>query len=368
MLKERILRWAISIAGVISLALFIVTKSERLMDMATASMFEDGDLYRFAKVLEFKTTMPARVCREGDEPDSDPDTASMIIIGDSFMETCRGHVPFPADIASRTGRSVYPEYAGLEPECFDPVYFCWKNNLDPDKKRTIVLERIERYILHDYINPPDTDYADIKGSENERVSWLTTVKHRWFTQAEKNYEVFLTSSDIMSPVIELWNTFRFATLRQISDQTPRYSINPPFLFEKEEVSPVMNTSFYFRHTDSVIAKIADNLAFFKQMLKERYNADFWFMPVPNAYTLYHRFVTKDRYDNYIPRLCEALEKRGVRVINLYPAFRASDEILFFPTDTHWNAEGEQLAAQVAMKSLAQTGNRQFVQVVHAAAR
>ncbi len=351
MMKERILRWAISAAGIVSLCVFIVTKSETLMDLSTQSMFDDGDLYRFAKVLRFKTPVPERMCREGEEPDSDPDTASMLIIGDSFMETCRGHLPFPADIAARTGKSVYPEYAGLEPECFDPVYFCWKNNLDPDRKRTVILERIERYILHDYIQPPDTDYEGIKASQNERVSWLTTMKRRWFTQAEKNYEVFLTSSDITAPLIEVWNSLRFALLRQISDQTPRYSLNPPFLFEKEEVSPVMNTSFYYRHTDSVIARIADNIAFFKRTLREKYNADFWFMPVPNAYTLYHGFINEDRYDNYLPRLCEQLKKRGVRVINVYPAFKASREILFFPTDTHWNAAGEHLAAEVTMSTL-----------------
>ncbi len=356
-MKERILRWAISVAGVISLCVFVVTKSESLMDLATQSMFEDGDLYRFAKVLYFKTPMPARVCHEGEEPDSDPDTASMIIIGDSFMETCRGHAPFPADIAARSGQSVYPEYAGLEPECFDPVYFCWKNNLDPDKKRTVILERIERYILHDYIQLPDTDFAEVKASENERESWLTTMKRRWFTQAEKNYEVFLTSSDVTTPLIELWNSLRFTLLRQISDQTPRYAMQPPFLFEKEEVSPVMNTSFYYRHTDSIIARIADNIVLFKQMLHDRYNADFWFMPIPNAYTLYHEFVNHDRYDNYLPRLCKELELRGVRVINVYPAFKASRDILYFPTDTHWNAAGERLAADVTMKTLFPGGKR-----------
>lgn len=352
MTKDRILRGIISAAGIASAVVFITTKSETLMAFATRHMFEDGDLYRFAKVLSFKTELPERECREGDQPDMDPDTASILLIGDSFMETCRGHAPFPTQLSDRLGRSVYPEFAGEEPENFDPVYFCWKNELDPDRKRTVILERIERYIVSDFSARRREDPASFKKiAAATDPSWESIVRRRWFTDAEKNYEIFLTSSDLTYPIVELWNTLRFAIFGQISDETPVYSVRPPFLFEKEEVTRGIVTSYYYPHTDSLIARIADNIAATGRALKREYGAELIFMPIPNPYTLYHTLVNRDPYDNFVPRLCIQLEERGIRTIRLYHRFRKAPEMLYFPTDTHWNADGAAMALDETMKVL-----------------
>lgn len=357
MSKERILRTFISAAGIVSAVVFITTKSETLMEFATRRMYDDGDLYRFAKVHAFKTALPERVCGEGDEPDLDPDTASIVIIGDSFMETCRGHAPFPEGLATRSGRSVYPVYAGLQPDYFDPVYFCWRNDFDPARRRIIVLERIERYIVEQFGSHRSESVVAFKRiAAGQEPSVRSVIRRRWFTDAEKNYEIFLTSSDITSPLIELWNTLRFAVLGQISDETPVYSTHPPFLFEKEEVEAASPTSYYYPHTDSLIASVAGNIAATARLLRERYGAELVFMPIPNPYTLYHSFVNDDPYDNFLPRLCNQLEKRGVRTVQLYQKFRKAPFPLYFPTDTHWNADGAALALDETMKVLGAGGS------------
>jgi hypothetical protein len=350
--KEKILLYSIYLAGVISLMVFITTKSETLMDIATARMFNDGDLYRFAKIYSFKTKLPPQECKDDVSTDIDPDTTSIIIIGDSFMETCRGHKRFPVQISERLGKPVSSIYAGWTPEYFDPVYYCWKNNIDREKKRIVLVERVERYLIDSYGTGQDEDTSAFQDHENTLTEDFWSVqKRRWFTEAEKNYEVFLTSSDYTSPLIELWNTFRFTTLKQISSETPVYSLNPPFLFEAEEISRNDETSFYYPHTDSLIAQIADNIALQKDVLLSDYNAELVFMPVPNPYTLYHTFINNDTYDNYLPRLCSELEKRGVRTIQLYEKFREAKNILYFPTDTHWNAEGAAIAVDQTMNVL-----------------
>ena len=348
--KNRLLLCLIYIAGFLSLLAFIVTKNEDLMDLSTSNMFKDGDLYRFAKVLSFKTKLPPADYEDLDYSDVDPDTSAIIIIGDSFMETCRGHKPFPMLLSEQMGQDVYPVYAGIEPAYFDPVYFCWKNSLDPDKKRIIILERVERYII-DYFGERQREDTIAFHRAAKNHSWWHDVKRHWFTGAEKNFQVLMTSSNLTSPVMELWNTFRFVAFKQISEETPLYSLDPPFLFDKEEVVQNLTTSYYYPHTDTLIDQIASNILLYKKLLQSRYNAELVFMPVPNPYTLYHTLINSDPYDGFVPKLCGKLERKGVRTISLYDKFCESKKRLYFPTDTHWNADGVQIAVDQTVNLL-----------------
>lgn len=348
--KGRLLLVVLYAAGILAAAVFVVTKSETLMEAAVAGMYDHGDLYRFARVLHFKTELPPYQPEEEDLTAADPDTVPVIVIGDSFLESCRGHRPFPGLLSERLGEPVYPVLAGYALEYFDPVYFAWKAGLDPDRRRVILLERVERYVVSTYSARRDTSEAAFEetAAEQEETRWKT-VRRRWFTGAQRNYEVFFSSSDCTSPVVELWNTFRFITLGQISEETPVYSLNPPFLFEREEALPGGVTSFYYPHTDSLIDAVAGIIAEMGAILRDRYNAELVFMPVPGSYTLYHRFVNNDAYDGFLPRLCDAVERKGTRTVRLYEVFRDSGEILYLPTDTHWNARGARLAVEEAAR-------------------
>ena len=59
------------------------------------------------------------------------------------------------------------------------------------------------------------------------------------------------------------------------------------------------------------------------------------------------------YDFSMPQslLGELFERRGVRVIDLLPAFLADQRCLYNNT-THWNAEGHALAARILAAALA----------------
>ncbi|MGA9116887.1 MAG: hypothetical protein WB626_08940 [Bacteroidota bacterium] len=337
-------------AGVIATAILVVTKNEGLMLAATEGMYDGGDLYRFAKVLHFKTDLPAAQPEEEDLTVVDPDTAAVIIIGDSFLESCRGHRPFPAMLSEALGRPVRPVYAGYAMEFFDPVYFCSRHRLDPGRPRVVVLERVERYVIPTYGARRDTAEAAYEetAGESTETGW-TLMRRRWFTDAGRNHEVFLTSSALTWPLVELWNTFRFMTLGQISEETPVYSLDPPFLFEREETEPGLVTSFTYPKPDSLVDAVARVIGEMGSVLRSRYNAELVFMPVPGSYTLYHRFVTPEAYDRFLPRLCRAVERKGVRTIPLYEVFRASPDPVYLPTDTHWNARGAGLALAEAVR-------------------
>lgn len=352
MKQGRPLLYIMYAAGIAASCIFVVTKNETLMEAATAGMYDDGDLYRFAKVIHFKTELPPQQPDEQDADAMDADTVELIVIGDSFLESCRGHRPFPAMLSDRLQEPVYPVLAGYATEYFDPVYFCRKLGLDPERRRIIILERVERYVVSTYSTMVDTSTAGPgQEAEPERETWWKTARRRWFTEAQKNHEVFLTSSDYTTPIVELWNTFRFVTLGQISEETPVYSLDPPFLFEREESVPGPVTSFYYPHTDSLIDAIAGVIGEMSAILRTRYNAELVFMPIPGSYTLYHRFTNADPYDGFIPRLCEAVERQGTRTIPLYRTFKDSPEIVYLPTDTHWNATGAGLAVDQAVRVL-----------------
>ena len=47
-------------AGILGLMAFFITKNEYLMSELTRSMNEDGDLYRFARVRQFKVPLSGR--------------------------------------------------------------------------------------------------------------------------------------------------------------------------------------------------------------------------------------------------------------------------------------------------------------------
>ncbi len=68
-------------------------------------------------------------------------------------------------------------------------------------------------------------------------------------------------------------------------------------------------------------------------------------------SIYHKFVHNDVYDNFLPRLCNETERRGVRTIRLYERFVDSKEILYFPTDSHWIGAGVNIALEVATRVL-----------------
>jgi hypothetical protein len=348
--KEKILLTATYAAGILAAAVFIITKTESLMYAATQHMFDDGDLYRFAKVLDFKTPIPP--IEEILPDEMELDEHDIFMVGDSFLDESRGYAPLWKQISQRMNTTVHPQESGNTPEDFNLLYYCKANGISKRVKRKIILERVERYIVSDFAEEfDDNPKIEASAPASEFSTFVDEITSRWFTNTEYNYEVFFSSSNVMTPLVELWNTAKFHLLNSISDKTPTYALAPPFLFYHEETARGSVTSFYYPHTDTLINAIADNIEMLNNGLFERCNLELVFMPVPNSYTLYHKFVNDDAYDNFLPRLCNEVERRGVKTIRLYERFAASNDILYFPTDSHWNERGLKIAVDEAVKVL-----------------
>ncbi len=206
-------------------------------------------------------------------------------------------------------------------------------------------------IVTDLAEPMESDREIPQQSSHDGPNELLSIMmERCFTHAERNYQVLLSDAVFFAPVHELIQTCAFRWFGSISSSTPVYSLKPPFLFYVEETTD-KETGFYFSHSDSIIAAIADNLSMMNEELLRRYNTELVFMPIPNKYTIYHTMVNSDTYDDFIPRLCTEAEQRGVKTIRMYERFKNSNDILYLPTDSHWNERGMMMALEEALRVL-----------------
>ena len=347
--RERRLLYAIYIGGILALLVFFVTKSERLMERLTVGEYSHGDLYRFAQVKRFKAKLPDDVpARKGQR---DPAACDVLVSGDSFFEFKYGHAPFPEVLEKEMGRSVYFFSTVNQPAFANPFNFFKQSGIKADKERIFLLEHTERHLVRYFSEPLVPEPSRTVSEDGPLKRW----QERWITKTEKNYEYFFKHSDLTAPFMEVFSTALFEIFGIISRDTPVYSKKPSFLFFREEVSPLSQGSFYWPHDDALVKRMADNIEKMKNDLRSIYNVKLVFLPVPNKYTIYSGLVNDDPYDDFLPRLTAELEKRGVMTVNIYEKYKNSEEILYYPQDSHWNLKGFSIAMDEAKTVLAKAG-------------
>lgn len=101
-------------------------------------------------------------------------------------------------------------------------------------------------------------------------------------------------------------------------------------------------------SDRDIYGAARNLYLIQEYCKTS-GMDFQFMLAPNKNSLYPQFMpdygaVNDNSD--AQRLYKLLDEMGVSCIDLYEAFTAQEEILYFAHDSHWNSKGAALGADL----------------------
>ena len=81
------------------------------------------------------------------------------------------------------------------------------------------------------------------------------------------------------------------------------------------------------------------------------------MIIPSKYTIYHRVVNNDKYNNFIPRLYQGLEQRNIPVIRVYEDYtnyverHDMDHPLYYGTDTHWTERGLNMALNNTLEEI-----------------
>ena len=106
-------------------------------------------------------------------------------------------------------------------------------------------------------------------------------------------------------------------------------------------------------SDVELKYAARNLALMQEYA-ENQGAAFVFTIAPNKNSLYPEhmptYYPKGHDGSNAERLPAVLEQYGVNYVDLFEAFR-NEEVLFFSTDSHWNAQGAALAADHILSGL-----------------
>lgn len=342
MIKNRITKYLIFFFGIICLFIFITVRFEKsplFLINSDAAWDENfggyGDLYNLNLLDTFKTKVyekEASFLKSGNK--NDINESEVIFFGDSFLG------------GSASEKTFYERFEdSLKIKTFfsnddNPLVYLSKVNFIKKNRKFIILEMVERRII-DYFNSPPK--LVIKGES------LVDIKKFFFpVLVEQKYNYLLQKSKLTYNIYKIVNEIKFKEFGFINSATPIYSLNPPFLFYFQDVDG-KNTSFYYNFSDSEIDRICSNLELYKNLFKEKYNLELIFLPIPNKYTIYHKLINNDKYNNLLPVLYNKLKEKRISVIELYYEFIKTNELLYHSTDTHWNTKGENITLNKLIK-------------------
>ncbi|SDL60872.1 SGNH hydrolase-like domain-containing protein, acetyltransferase AlgX [Catalinimonas alkaloidigena] len=334
--------------GVISLALFLLLKQERLPGwMNTALEGKKGDLYYLTKLSAFSQARNDQdFLQQESKTSSNPENADVLIMGDSFMQVFAKAID---RFSTKHDQQIYVVSTRHNPALLEPLFkintfekLLQKTQVRRRRgaPRTLIVESVERELIRRFATPqPITQPSGLEKRFADLAFRAQAKFNQWFVLKPVKVDYFLKHSVVTSAAYGAWADARFALFQEVPGNH-LYTRNPPWLF----FGPTQS-NFTDIRPDSLIQEITANLVLLQAKLLGQYNLKLVFMPVPDKLSVYGHLVTEKPYDNFVPRLCKALEQAHVPVICLYDDFKASAEPVYHPTDTHWNPDGMRIAVQ-----------------------
>jgi hypothetical protein len=343
--KNKILKILIYLSGIFSLFIFIVLRLNNepvyLMDRKfaeSASSFVYGDLYILNLVENFNTaTPPVYPSYIKSEKQPKINEADILTFGDSFFAGGARRKHFPERLSDTLHKKVFFM------DSSDPLTILNDSNYQNKNAKYLIFEIAERRI-------PEVFSKKHSAVSRNRQYFSSILNIIYPYNLELKYTFLLQRGLVSHFIYKELATFKFNSFGFISSITPAYIENPPWLFYYQEINN-KSTSFYYKFTDEEIKTICNNRVDLSAQLKEKYNLDLLLLPIPNKYTIYHKLLNNDEYNNFLPRIYAELEKRNVKICEVYDSFMKSNKILYYPTDTHWNDEGVNVTMTELIKTL-----------------
>lgn len=324
------------------------------MVWATDGSYRFGDLYRYAPIKRFKPSAPIdSKFSEEDAFDAGmalTDECQTFLVGDSFAFKGIGDSQFAAEIQQSLAGPVFTVNNNAHGDVHDHPCTLLKERAKMGARgsRVLLLEMVERLIPGYFANEAFLERIPLgEGGfpAGHRRGHLGEIKRAFLADTEKRHTALLRHCHLWAPINESWHTWVFETFGQLPAETPLCSADPPMLFFRDEVD-----SYRARFEDQQIDGIAERLAKLANVLRQSYDTELLFVPVPNKMTVYAGLVTKDPGNQFLPRLCTALANRNVRFVNVLPKFQEQRELVYLPSDTHWNALGLRIAARETVRA------------------
>ncbi len=357
-MNERLLKYLIYIAGAVCLYAFLAV---RILPMFNAALVENrspeyfeftkyGEQYYSNYIKHFREVLPyPKYKYRLSDRNPNLDEADLIAFGDSFFDFNRQET-----VAERLHDSLGVAVHAVR--AWYPLDYLHSHNYQKGERKTIIFQVVERNLHDRFIEPHDLNWKGNDYMDVSKLSLPRRIKHWIFdVQSEQLYSILLSESYLTRDIYSTIATVKFDLFDYMAPRTPVYSLdnryNVPFLFYDITVNDAP-TGFYFPHSNDLIRTYCDNLVDLKRQLKERYNLDLLFMPVPNKYTMYYKIIhPEDTYNNFLPRFYSELDRRQINYVNLYDPFLAADTLLYYGTDSHWNKNGVDIAVEKLLKKL-----------------
>jgi len=358
--KPKLLKAALYLFGLACLAIFLIVRAgtQYLPGFFTINEMDDqarqyyvdesgrkflyGHLYESNWITHFRQPFYIEA-EEYEPPGQDVEKAEVLVFGDSFFRSWRQR-SVPKRLADSLGIPVFIKRTND----ISPLAMLEKMGYQKGAPKYLVHESVERFVPR-RLKLLFNDSLAQRPPIYQRV-YKQLIQLLFLDDPDRRYSYVIQHLKGLNALLTAVNSFNFDHFGYISSHTPVYSYDPPVLFYHQTVNDE-ETSFYYSFTDEEIELFCDNAEQLRQQLKAQYNLELVFMPIPNKYTIYHRLVNNDAYNQLLPRLYDGLEKRGVKVVRLYEPFRQSPKMLYYPTDTHWNRDGVSLALKELIKTL-----------------
>ncbi|MBT8195966.1 MAG: hypothetical protein KJO64_06040, partial [Bacteroidia bacterium] len=325
-------------AGVACLLIFVLVRLTNVPASLVVDLDNTGDLYRQNYIDLFKEELPAKSIAFNQSPKhASIDDAEILIFGDSFFNF-RRHKSVPEYVADSLNKKVFfhKDYSVKD--------VLAGANFDGDNKKLLIFELAERGITIKF-------GPDIVESKKFEFDLFTQLDTTFFSEKyNKRYRYLLERSKLSHNVYSSLNTFNFNAFKSISSFTPVYTKEPACLFYGKTVNNKPG-SYNFNYSPALINFYSDNILDWKNEIEQKYNVEVLFYFIPNKSSVYHEKISNEGYNNFLPRLSTALNARGVKHISMYEEFEAAEEILYYPTDTHWNDAGTKMGAEKLIKYL-----------------
>jgi hypothetical protein len=346
-MKEKLLKWIIYSLGAICLLAFVAVRYEVFFNSFLKEPVVDhywdktkyGELYYFSMIRNFREEglPPSRLKFEYSPKHASVKDCDILTFGDSYFEFSR-HKQFPERLADDFHKKVH--YVNDD----FPLDYLDKNNYHDTVPKLVIFERVERYIPVAFEKPHTWHPIQIETSSKFDKAFTYVRKKIFYEKGEELYDAMLKRSYLTTAVYSLIATVKFDLFGYISKKTPVYKNNGSYswLFYHDEVND-KRTSFYYKFSQEQIDSICNNMADLSLKLKDNYNMQLVYLPLPAKYTLYHSILNNDAYNNFLPRLFAGLDKRGVKYVQVYDDFKNSQDTLYYRTDEHWRQIGIDLA-------------------------
>jgi hypothetical protein len=347
---------AVRVLGAVAIVAFLAIRFPFLTGLATSGReAHGGDLYQMTRVHDFREPMPP----ENITPPvhgAPPESCEILLVGDSHTRFARGGLSLAAQLHERfpTLRSV--AVTAVHPRFFDPSDLLRLEGIRPGRVRWVVWESAERALPDVALGKiPQPFHAWDTTRVFGIVQTLREWNARWFSGSEAGYQFLLLNSIPTRGVVEVWNTLRFRVTGHLPASIGAWRPDPPHLYLAEELAfhpPAAGqtpTSFLQARDSALVEAVASSLQEAALRLRRDFGAELLVVPVPAKASLLHADLGM-AYDNFLPKLHEALGRKDVRAIDSWSLLRPLGDRAVLRTETHLSpATYEALAGAITAR-------------------